>query len=373
MLKQYEEYQEKLSKLENLEETSLWYDEVAKRDMQRFALIEKIKLKKEYEVVIEANSSWDQFSKIQPHSGEVKGDLLDIYLKEASQFALDRALMIRVMEDKGLIKHKISNQGIKLWRDLTDFLEYQYQALLRLCFEDSQYIYRHFFDQSIFDWYLKTNSELGMVVEKVLFMLNSFDFSDVDHDILSRLYQEFFNPEERKRLGQFYTPPEVIRYLLKQVGWPGEGYLLDFSCGSGGFLIEALRQLLEEGRRKNLSPESVWEQARRIVGFEINPFAAHIAEINLLSLLFDTFYQLVRQKKEQKVPPRIPDLNVFWVDALQKEDPRFLAQPNSRFSTSARFWEAVQFRDHKTYRFVVGNPPYVRNERLDENIRSRYS
>ena len=339
------------------------------------------RLERKFAVSIEAHRSYKTFSRIQPYSGAAdEKKTLDIYLREASHLSLNRALMTRILEDKGLLKPKISNGGIKLWRDFTTFLAQRYQALLRFSFTDTENLYHHFFTESAFDWYLKVNGELGDVVEKVLYLLNSFNFSDLDRDLLSRVYQDFFSPEKRKKLGEFYTPVEVIQYLLRKSGWSGEGRLLDFSCGSGGFLVEALKGLLTEVEKRGLSAEQQWRQTDRIVGLDINPFATHISEINMLSLMVNLFKAAVDEKSNRGEDPQLPDLNIFCIDSL--DTPIFDLDKSEERENDAisfatwpgeRYDDALEYRDGVKYRFVVGNPPYVRNERLDEKAKLRYA
>ncbi len=375
----YQEYVEKKKDIDDTIASVKRSGETTYQQAEKLRILDDAarKLKYHYAIPIEANDSFEIFKRIQPYSGVVdEKKILDVYLREASHLALNRALLIRILEDKKLLKPKISNGGIRLWRQLTTYLEKQYQALLRFGFQDTELLYHHFFAESAFDWYLKVNGELGDVVEIVLFLLNSYDFSNVDRDLLSKVYQEFFSPEKRKKLGEFYTPPEVIKYLLQRSGWPGEGSLLDFSCGSGGFLVESLKQLLADCEKRGISAERQWDQAGRVVGFDINPFAVHITEMNLLGLMVNLFAAAVKEKMARGEKPQLPDLNVFCINALLRgvesnED----GSPRMGFEEfpGERFGDALDHRDSKFYRYVVGNPPYVRNERLDEADKKSYA
>ena len=77
-------------------------------------------------------------------------------------------------------------------------------------------------------------------------------------------FLEAFDPELRKQLGVWYTPPEVVRYMVARVdralredlgvpaGLAAENvYVLDPCCGTGAYLAEVLRRiaanLAEEG------------------------------------------------------------------------------------------------------------------------------
>ena len=61
--------------------------------------------------------------------------------------------------------------------------------------------------------------ELNRVVGRILKRFNNFDFNTVNRDILGRVYEDYLPKEERKRLGEYYTPLEVVKYILDAVGY----------------------------------------------------------------------------------------------------------------------------------------------------------
>ena len=92
----------------------------------------------------------------------------------------------------------------------------------------------------------------------MVFAVFGFDFASLEGDVLGELYQDYFDRETRLALGEFYTPREVVEFILDEVGYVGEatdrGRLLDPACGSGTFLVAALQRYLEahedeDGRR----------------------------------------------------------------------------------------------------------------------------
>ena len=69
-------------------------------------------------------------------------------------------------------------------------------------------------------------------------------------------FLEAFDPDLRKQLGVWYTPPEVVRYMVARVdralkddlgiadGLAAENvYVLDPCCGTGTYLAETLRRI----------------------------------------------------------------------------------------------------------------------------------
>ncbi len=71
-------------------------------------------------------------------------------------------------------------------------------------------------------------------------------------DLLKPLYESLFPRAVRHALGEFYTPAWLAEHVLDQVGYCGqpEARLLDPTCGSGTFLLAALRRW-RQGRMKD--------------------------------------------------------------------------------------------------------------------------
>ena len=84
---------------------------------------------------------------------------------------------------------------------------------------------------------------------------------DGDCDLFKPLYQDLFPRPLRHQLGEYYTPDWLAGHVLDQVGYTGEPgqRLLDPACGSGTFLLLALRRRKRreeggEGERDQQSP-----------------------------------------------------------------------------------------------------------------------
>ena len=70
-------------------------------------------------------------------------------------------------------------------------------------------------------------------------------------DILGERFQETITKEERKRLGQFYTPEEIVEYIIDRVEIDTNKKIIDLSCGSGRFLLKAYDRLSKRYIEKN--------------------------------------------------------------------------------------------------------------------------
>lgn len=111
-------------------------------------------------------------------------------------------------------------------------------------------------------------------------------------------FLEAFDPELRKELGVWYTPSEVVRYMVARVdkalkddlgiadGLAAENvYVLDPCCGTGAYLAEVLRRIASnlEGRGLGaLTGAEVKKAAMdRVFGFEIMPAPFVVAHLQI--------------------------------------------------------------------------------------------
>lgn len=167
-------------------------------------------------------------------------------------------------------------------------------------------------------------------------------------------------------------------YILRHIDWKGEGDILDPACGSGGFLVRALNVLLDDMKQRNISEEVRLKAISRVVGLDINPFATHIAEMNLLFLILDTYLRAREEAQKEGKDLRLGRLPVHTMDSLlgTVSGPQGEGTTRSLFMPLAQLGsleEAFQARDKLgEYDYLVMNPPYVRNERLPEEPRQIY-
>lgn len=160
-------------------------------------------------------------------------------------------------------------------------------------------------------------------VADVFFSILKFDFSRVAGDPLGNLYQRYFDPETRKALGEFYTPQEVVDYIMDGVDYDvgvSAERLIDPACGSGTFLVEAVQRYKQDVRRFNDDPE--WEEhltelcsRPHIVGLDIHPFAVLMAQIRFMVEILPEY----REAKRNNPQFTIRRLPIYRTDSLRNE------------------------------------------------------
>lgn len=167
-------------------------------------------------------------------------------------------------------------------------------------------LYANIIEEDIFSWFqLLSAPDVFDCVRKIAGILQDYDVEKIDRDVLKRVYQKFIPTKLRKALGEFYTKDWVAELVLKEVGYNGNGRLLDPACGSGTFLAIAISKKKERLRDKD-PHEALEEILSSIVGLDINPVAVITARVNyLLSLM--TLLQRVEISKPLKIPVYLCD------------------------------------------------------------------
>jgi len=212
--------------------------------------------RKRHEIALRIHEEdYPQFLYSQAYAGTQGADRLrDIFLTDTVYVVLSRLLFVRLCEDLGLVKKKVSNRGLAAWRELVTNLQGRYQDLLDVAFKDAGLIYSRLFEATVFDWYTDIDGELSDLLERLLYRLNAFSFRDVDRDLLGKIYQRFLPAEKRKRLGEFYTDDEVVDYILWRTGFAddpdmGSRLVFDPACGSSTFGVRVRAAACSRGLR----------------------------------------------------------------------------------------------------------------------------
>jgi hypothetical protein len=192
-----------------------------------------------------------------------------------------------------------------------------------------------------------------------------------EEDAVNYFYEPFleaFDPELRKQLGVWYTPREIVRYMVERVdhllrtelheplGLASPNVqVLDPCCGTGAYLVEVLhkiyRTLTERAGDDNALVASDLRRAAttRIFGFEIMPAPFVIAHLQIARLLEDAGSSLT---DDQRAMVYLTNALTGWVPARHPQSnfgfPDFMAERDAA--------EAVKQRD--TILVIIGNPPY---------------
>ncbi len=197
------------------------------------------------------------------------------------------------------------------------------------------------------------------VMERINDFISFLDNVKVEEvgDLAGYIYEELIPPEERHRLGQFYTPPAICELITKWTIRSPEDIVLDPGCGSGGFLLQAYRRLLKLKTGRDVLPASKEVHERilnQLYAVDINPFPAHLTAVNL-------------SMKNVRAPSS--QMNVIVQDFFSIMPGHELILPY-RIKTAAGEVER-KITMPKKADAIVGNPPYTRWVEIPEKTKKQ--
>ena len=212
----------------------------------------------------------------------------------------------------------------------------------------------------ILDW---TTAALDRVDEGAFF--NKFN----EGEVVPYFYEPFleaFDPALRKRLGVWYTPNEIVRYMVGRVdkalkddldiadGLAAENvYVLDPCCGTGAYVAEVLRRIAAnlEGRGLGALTGARVKQAatKRVFGFEIMPAPFVVAHLQVGLTMQALDAPLADDETERA--------GIFLTNALTGWEPKS-DKPLPFPELEEERKRAGRVKQDTPILVILGNPPY---------------
>ena len=179
-------------------------------------------------------------------------------------------------------------------------------------------------------------------------------------------FLEEFDPELRERLGVWYTPTELVRYMVARVdmslkedlgipeGLAGEQvFVLDPCCGTGAYLAEVLRRIsanLERAGSGVLKGERIRRAAtERVFGFEIMPAPFVVAHLQV-GLTLQELDAALSDASGQRAGVYLTNALTGWEPSDQEPLPLAELEEERK--------QADRVKQDTPVLVILGNPPY---------------
>lgn len=150
----------------------------------------------------------------------------------------------------------------------------------------------NFLEGDFLGWYVEEwTPQLRLAVRSLARKLQDYEPGtaslrpELTQDLLKELYHKLLPRELRHALGEYYTPDWLAEYTIDRSGFDAlpTTRMLDPACGSGTFLVAAIRRMKSEAAKRGLSAAETAESVvSGIVGFDLNPLAVIAARTNYL-------------------------------------------------------------------------------------------
>ena len=283
-------------------------------------------------------------------------------LDESVQRIIDRLIFIRVCEDRRIEPKSLSSR-LREWK-LSPRNRSFYSLLVDVFRE-----YDATYDSNIFAEHISEKLEINdLLLNTIILALYEskdhleYDFAAIDADVLGDIYEQYLgfmlekrkkgaivteSYEQRRKFGTYYTPPYIVKFIIQNTlstlfgekPHPQRITILDPSCGSGSFLIEALSSMITH--RNSLSfEEKSHTLTDAVFGVDLDPKAVQIAQLNLL----------LRILEKEKILPKL-NHNIQCGNSIV-DDQKAVGDKAFR-------WEERFSQEEIPFDVVIGNPPYV--------------
>ena len=263
------------------------------------------------------------------------------YEKLARQAAY---LLVNKLVFYGALQEKLGLDPLEIPKSLTS--GERLQGILKLFFADILKIdYETIFTTDFIDEIaFPQDREAIQSVKDLVEEINKHKISAIGYDVLGDIFQKLIPSDERHLLGQYFTSSEIVDFILKFCLKDEKDMILDPGCGAGTFLVRAYqhKKLINPRLEHSDVLPTLW-------GVDISKFASHLSTINLAvndlgstdnypRIIHKDFFELNPSKIGFSKPAKIKGLGKF-----EKE----VEHP-------------------KSFDAVVGNPPYTRQEEIED-------
>jgi type I restriction enzyme M protein len=294
-----------------------------------------------------------------------------------------KIMFIKIREDNRI--HSIINGGNKPKLDdfifSTDWIEKQSKVeknpfdkiLFRQIQDELEHQIKEKTKKRIFEKGEILNLKSSTTYE-VVKKLQNFDLYGIDEDLNGRMFETFLNATVRGRdLGQFFTPRSIVHYMVETASFfistdkkirfsDRSPYIFDGCCGSGGFLIDAMANFIQQiNRLSHLTDKQRKKyideiKNNHLYGIDANPKISKIARLNMY-LHGDGGSKIFRADTLDKIFQSESGMSEEEIDGL-KELKKYIIEENLHFDV------------------VLTNPPfsmkYKQSDKHEKRILEQY-
>lgn len=183
-------------------------------------------------------------------------------------------------------------------------------------------------------------------VRTVVGYLESVNLGETDLDSKGRAFETFMGSFFRGNFGQYFTPREIVKFIVDTLPITKDSKVLDTSCGSGGFLLYALNKVREQATEYYPNYNKDAKQYAKWF-----PYWHDFAEKNLFGI--EISEQISRAAKMNMIIHDDGHTNVITSDGLVSDETIFAKTNNQGFR-------------YGTFDFIITNPPFGSTIRQSE-------
>lgn len=187
-------------------------------------------------------------------------------------------------------------------------------------------------------------------------------------------FLEAFDPELRKELGVWYTPPEIVQYMVSRIDTvlreeldipdglaDPSVFVLDPCCGTGSYLVEVLRNIHQtlkaNGSDALLASDLKKAALQRVFGFEILA-APFVVSHMQLGLLLQNMGAPLSDANNERAGVYLTNALTGWEPLDPEKEKAFQAMLTGFPQLLEEQTDARKVKQQVPILVILGNPPY---------------
>jgi type I restriction enzyme M protein len=202
-------------------------------------------------------------------------------------------------------------------------------------------------DPEVFKEDIKLTPEKLHTVVKYLEKVN---LNKTDLDSKGRAFETFLGSFFRGDFGQFFTPRPIVKFVVDVLPIKNDSFVLDTSCGSGGFLLHALDKIRKQANEVYPNYLTDVEEAK-----EHHNFWHDFAEYQLYGIEINN--QIARTAKMNMIIHDDGHTNVIAADGLLPPDD-FVNEKNEALTQGLVSRSGNKGFNYNHFNFIITNPPF---------------
>ncbi|HDC9526763.1 TPA: restriction endonuclease subunit M [Staphylococcus aureus] len=207
----------------------------------------------------------------------------DGHLKDKVFNEMLKILFIKLMDERNHTS-RIADFGIteQEYDEILNHKENDFKVRINNLFNKAKNNY-----QDIFNPNEKINLKLSTLAF-VVGQMQNFDLSHSSRDVKGLAFQKFVYAHQRGDRGEFFTPDPIIELAVKMINPKIDETILDPACGTGGFLVAALKHVEESIIDLKAERPIDFEKAktdyalRKLRGIDFNPDLVKVSKMRMI-------------------------------------------------------------------------------------------
>lgn len=222
----------------------------------------------------------------------------------------------------------------------------------------------------------------GKAYKNEYYQWNIFDFAIIPIEIISGIYENILDVNIRKKDAAIYTPPFIADYILdstvkEHIQENLACKILDPACGSGIFLVQTFRRIVQERQKKGtFNPDDLINIAKEnLYGIDKNSEALNVALFSIYIAILD--FKTPAEISDNGFPlPNLIGTNLFCNNFFNTDDELkqltiWSEKKQNEVTHNVHPFNKILTQKDFVFDFIIGNPPWFAISNDEKTVQNK--